>query len=152
MSDQQTVSAAVEQLPPRMLDETRWADVLPAHGHSGGSDCGGVRGIAPPRAISSGLSAALPPYSERWSNNPPQGWHSSTGSVDNSRPPMSRLTAKTLRMAHSKVMNIHRLGGLVPDGLAMLERDYKAWRRRVQRGTQQETLMVVPWSVEVRQP
>lgn len=64
---------------------------------------------------------------------------------------MSRLTAKTLRKAHSMVSNIHKLGGSVPEGLAMLERDYGAWRRRVQRGTQRETLMVVPWSAEVRQ-
>ena len=42
------------------------------------------------------------------------------------------------------VSNIHKLGGSVPEGLAMLERDYGAWRRRVQRGTQRETLMVVP--------
>lgn len=31
MTEAQTVSAAVEQAPPRMLDESRWADVLPAH-------------------------------------------------------------------------------------------------------------------------
>lgn len=65
---------------------------------------------------------------------------------------MSRLTAKTLRKAHSIVRNIHKLGGSVPEGLVLLDRDYNAWRQRVRRGTQRETLLVVPWSAEVRQP
>ena len=113
-------------------------------GHRGGSGCGGVRGTAPsPRLV---LRAGLdsPSYSECQSNAYPQGFSSSTGSVDNTRPPMSRLTAKTLRMAHTRVRHIHRLGGIVPEGLALLERDYNAWRRRVQRGTQRETLIAVP--------
>lgn len=57
---------------------------------------------------------------------------------------MSRLTAKTLRQAHALVSNIHKLGGPVPEGLALLERDYNSWRRRVQRGRQPETLSSVP--------
>lgn len=84
--------------------------------------------------------------------------------VDNQRPPMSRLTAKTLRKAHGMVRNIHRMGGTVPEGLALLERDYNSWRRRVQRGRQRETLLAVagvrieakedcPWhTTEMRQP
>ena len=134
------------------------AAVTGRDGRTGGSDCGDVRGtIAPLLSYSSGLDAVLPPYSERWSNSDPQDFPSN---VDKScrnlqrnrriRPAMSRLTAETLRKAHAKVRNIHKLRQPVPEGLALLDRDYAAWRRRVQRGTQPETLLPVPWSAEVR--
>ena len=57
---------------------------------------------------------------------------------------MSRLTAETLRKAHTLVRHFHRLGRPVPQGLKLLERDYHAWRKRVQRGRQRETLLAVP--------
>lgn len=128
-------------------------------GQTGGSGCGGDRGTSPSLWLFLRTSLDSPSHSERQSNNVHRGFSSSTGSVDNSRPPMSHLTAETLRKAHAMVRNIHRLGGAVPEGLALLERDYNAWRRRVQRGRQRETLTLVhtlrktePWSAERRQP
>ena len=60
------------------------------------------------------------------------------------RPPVSRLTAQTLRKAHKCAMRYRRLGHPIPAGIALLDRDYVAWRRRVQRGAQPETLSAVP--------
>lgn len=49
---------------------------------------------------------------------------------------MSELTSLTLRKAHSLAENLRKLGHPVPLGIALLELDYRAWRKRVQRGRQ----------------
>lgn len=125
------------------MSERAAAEERPA-GQTPGSGCSGRSGTAPSPWLFLRAGLDSPSYSGCQSNNDPQGFSSSTDSVDNSRPPMSRLTAKTLRKAHTMVRHIHRLGGPVPEGLALLERDYNSWRRRVQRGRQRETLLAVP--------
>ena len=60
------------------------------------------------------------------------------------RPPVSRLTAKTLRKAHMCAQRYRRLGHPIPAGIALLDNDYQRWRRRVQRGAQPETLSAAP--------
>jgi hypothetical protein len=54
-----------------------------------------------------------------------------------SRPPISDLTARTLRKAHTIARAYRELDEPLPAGIACLDRDYRAWRRRVQRGRQQ---------------
>jgi hypothetical protein len=49
---------------------------------------------------------------------------------------MSELTTLTLRKAHSLAENLRMLGHPIPLGIALLELDYWAWRKRVQRGVQ----------------
>ena len=53
------------------------------------------------------------------------------------RPPMSDLTAWTLRKAHTIARAYRELGEPLPAGIAFLDRDYVAWRWRVQKGRQQ---------------
>jgi hypothetical protein len=53
------------------------------------------------------------------------------------RPPMSDLTARTLRKAHAIARAYRELGEPLPAGIARLDRDYHAWRWRVRRGRQQ---------------
>lgn len=52
------------------------------------------------------------------------------------RPRFHPLTASTLRRAHATAEVARRLGADVAPGVALLDRDYHAWRRRVQRGAQ----------------
>jgi len=42
--------------------------------------------------------------------------------------------AARLRMAHAKAEVCRRMGWPVPARLALLEREYERWRKRVQRG------------------
>jgi hypothetical protein len=51
---------------------------------------------------------------------------------------MSELTVATLRKAHAKVSNLHKLREPIPLGLLLLDRSYVAWRKRVQRGRQDD--------------
>ena len=55
------------------------------------------------------------------------------------RPPLHPLTAATLRRAHATAEVARRLGADVEPGVALLNRDYHAWRRRVARGEQPDS-------------
>jgi hypothetical protein len=55
------------------------------------------------------------------------------------RPRLHPLTAATLRRAHSIAEVARRLGVDVEPGVALLNRDYYAWRRRVARGDQPDS-------------
>ena len=44
------------------------------------------------------------------------------------RPPMSDLTARTLRKAHAIARAYRELREPLPAGIACLDRDYRAWR------------------------
>lgn len=57
------------------------------------------------------------------------------------RPPVSDLTARTLRRAHALATNLRLIGSPLPPWLALLEQDYEAWRKRVQLGAQPETVI-----------
>lgn len=55
------------------------------------------------------------------------------------RPRLHPLTAATLRRAHAITEVARRLGADVEPGVALLNRDYHAWRGRVQRGEQPDS-------------
>jgi hypothetical protein len=55
------------------------------------------------------------------------------------RPRLHPLTASTLRRAHSIAEGARRLGVGTSAGVALLDRDYHSWRRRVQRGEQPDS-------------
>ena len=55
------------------------------------------------------------------------------------RPPLHPLTAATLRRAHATAEVARRLGAATDPGVALLDRDYHAWRGRVQRGEQPDS-------------
>ena len=62
------------------------------------------------------------------------------------RPPMTFKTAWTLRKAHAIARNYRLMGAVMPEGIALLDRDYVAWRQRVQRGVQLDTLLPKGWA------
>lgn len=55
------------------------------------------------------------------------------------RAPLHPRTAAGLRTAHANKTRLERYGQPVPLDLATLDRDYRAWRARVQTGGQPDT-------------